>query len=433
MQAALARGRPTVASMGAPAEVLAIRDWNPKALDALFGVVQDATADFKARRKAALKIAEFLLPKVGKKPKLIPDEYGFSISANLANAYRDIRLELQALQREPTRKIPAIAEKIEKLEARSDSILRRLQVPCPSKYGDKEAAEDDIRLMNFAALRENETVLTEERAAEEAHRLARYHVFRAGPEAVARRRREALEKADRRFRMYRLDREFYAPPLSRKERCDLKLLRWLYPAAPKPDLAELETDGLGMYGRYHPFEDELLAPDGNFYPRHSKLRPGGAAGCLSVKTPDVPSFVGKLQLEGHKARILGMLQLEEPKARIYELEKRRVGETLTPAEEQESQDLRQRHPRIAEVVSEMNLLYGFWFEEELKIATKAGLDIGAATLQTKIVCLRFEKDDCISKWDLQQLREDGTWSYNPAALAPAETATTPSTNPKLRK
>ena len=36
--------------------------------------------------------------------------------------------------------------------------------------------------------------------------------------------------------------------------------------------------------RDHPFEDELLAPDGNFYPRDSKLRPAGAADDLLVKT-----------------------------------------------------------------------------------------------------------------------------------------------------
>jgi hypothetical protein len=63
-----------------PLLVPAIRDWNPKALEALFGVVQDATANPKARRKAAQKIAEFLLPKTPKKPKVIPDEYGFLIS-----------------------------------------------------------------------------------------------------------------------------------------------------------------------------------------------------------------------------------------------------------------------------------------------------------------------------------------------------------------
>ena len=64
-----------VASKGSPAVVPAIRDWTPQALDALFGVVQDATANPQARRKAALKIAEFL-SKAGKKAKVIPDEYG---------------------------------------------------------------------------------------------------------------------------------------------------------------------------------------------------------------------------------------------------------------------------------------------------------------------------------------------------------------------
>jgi hypothetical protein len=116
-QEALATAGSAVASKGSqtPAVVPAIRDWNPQALDALFGVVQDATADPQARRKAALKIAEFLLPKAGKKAKVIPDEYGFSINPNLASAYRDIQLELRTLVNEPTRKIPAIAEKIKKL------------------------------------------------------------------------------------------------------------------------------------------------------------------------------------------------------------------------------------------------------------------------------------------------------------------------------
>ena len=92
-----------------------IREWNPQALDALFGVVQDAGADPKARRKAALKVAEFLLPKVGKKAKVLPDEYGFSVNPNLASAYRDIQLELRALVNGPTRKIPAIAATDQKI------------------------------------------------------------------------------------------------------------------------------------------------------------------------------------------------------------------------------------------------------------------------------------------------------------------------------
>jgi hypothetical protein len=66
----------------------------------------------------------------------------------------------------PTRKIPAIAEKIKKLEARSDAIRRRLQVPCPSKYGNNEAAND--RVVEFTALRDNEAALTDAQQAEEA-------------------------------------------------------------------------------------------------------------------------------------------------------------------------------------------------------------------------------------------------------------------------
>jgi hypothetical protein len=150
-----------------------IQDWSPQALDALFGVVQDATANPQVRRKAALKIAEFLLPKAGKKAKVIPDEYGFSISPNLASAYREIQRELRALVSEPTRKIPAIAEKIKKLEARSDAIRRRFQMPCPTKYGEKEMTKDVARLMEFASLREDGTALTEAQEAEEAHLRAR--------------------------------------------------------------------------------------------------------------------------------------------------------------------------------------------------------------------------------------------------------------------
>jgi hypothetical protein len=180
-QEALATEGSAVGSRGSQtaAVVPAIRDWTSQALDALFGVVQDATADPKERRKAALRIAQFLLPNAGKKAKVIPDEYGFLINPNLASAYREIQRELRALG--PTRKIPAIAEKIEKLQARSDAIGRRFQVPCPTKYGEKEAAKDRDRLIEFASLRENETALTEVQKAEEAHLRARMDVLGASP------------------------------------------------------------------------------------------------------------------------------------------------------------------------------------------------------------------------------------------------------------
>jgi hypothetical protein len=387
-----------------PAVVPAIRDWTPQAFDALIGIVQDAAADPKAQKRAALKIAEFLLPKVGKKAKVIPDEYGFSIRPNLASAYRDMQLELRALVNGPARKIPANAEKIKRLEARSDAIRRRLQVPCPTKYSDKEAANDSARLIEFILLRDNEIALTEAQKAEEAHVKARLDVFCFSPESIARRRRQALEDADHRFRMSRFMRESYAPPLSRKDRSDLKFLRRLYPKANRNQSRFDGDEELAWY-RDHPFAEELIGPDGNFYAQDSKLRPAGA---------------------------LGDLLLEEPKARIYELEKRRGREYLAPTEEEELQDLRRRHPRIAEVVSQMNLEYDFWFEQELKIATKAGLAIGAAIQQAELICLRFEKSGCISKWDLKQLRDDGTWPWHPPA-SPADTATPSANEPEPTK
>jgi hypothetical protein len=392
-QEGLATDGSAVASKGSqtPAMAPAIRDWTPQVLDALFGVVQDASANPEVRRKAALKIAEFLLPKAGKKPKVIPDEYGFSINPNLASAYRDIQLELRALVNEPTRKIPAIAEKIKKLEARSDAIRRRLQVPCPTKYGNKQAGNDCDRLMEFTALRDNKTALTEAQQAEEAHLRARFDVFAASPESIARRRRQALEDAERRFKKSRLTGDFPAAPLSRKERDELKLLRWLYPK-PKRNLSQLDGDGVEM-SHYHPFRDELPAPDGKFYRRHSKLRPA-------------PSFAKGRSLEG-------------PKARIYELEKRRVAEHLTPTEEEELQDLRRWHPRIAEVISNMNLVYDCWFDP---------------IRQAEDICLRFANPPGrFSYYDLYQLRDDGTLPWDTPESPPADTLTSSGNAPEPTK
>jgi hypothetical protein len=395
-QQALATAGSAAASNGAqtPAVLSAISNWTPQALDTLFGVVQDAAANPKVRSKAALKLAEFLLPKVPKKPKVIPDEYGFAISPKLASAYRDIQLELRTLNGKPTRKIPAIAATIKKLEARSAAIRGRLELPCPSKYAYKEAMNDYIRMGEFGSLRYHETGLTEAQKAEEAHLRARLDVFRASPEAVARRRCAALADADRRYRMYRFMGGFSAPPLSRKDRNDLKLLRRLYPEEPRN---RSERDDVEM--RYHPFADELPTPDGHFYPRHSKRR------AAAFKD--------------------GMVYLERPKARIYGLEKRRVAEQLSPAEEEELQDLRRRHPRIAEVVNQMNLVYDYWYDYEFKIATKAGLDIDAAIRQASDCCLRFEKPGGLSAYDLYQLRDDGTWPWDTPTSPPARSGNGP--------
>ena len=92
----------------APAPVSVPREWTPLPLDALFGIVQDATADARARRKAALKIAEFLLPKAAKKAKTLTDEYGFRVNPDFASDYRDIQLELGDLVTDRTATSPSL-------------------------------------------------------------------------------------------------------------------------------------------------------------------------------------------------------------------------------------------------------------------------------------------------------------------------------------
>ncbi len=284
----------------APAPVSVPREWTPLPLDALFGIVQDATADARARRKAALKIAEFLLPKAAKKAKTLTDEYGFRVNPDLASAYRDIQLELGDLMNGPNRNIPVIADKIKKLEARSDAIRQRLQVPCPSKYGNKEVAEDYARLAQFTSLRDNETPLTEAQKAAEAHLKMRFDVFAHSPEQVARRRLAVLEDAERRFKMNRLAGDFCVAPLSRRDRKELELFRPLYTKSSRSifqgESGELETlhnhrDELELSG-YHPFKDEWPSWNGNLYPPQSKIRPVGVvtitwSGTTPPFSPDV--------------------------------------------------------------------------------------------------------------------------------------------------
>ncbi len=140
--------------------------------------------------------------------------------------------------------------------------------------------------MEFASLREKEIALSKAQKAEEAHLRARMVVLSASPESIARCRHQALQDADQRFRRYRSTGGFPAPPLSRRDRNTLKLLRWPYPA-PKRTPSQLDGDGFDM-DRDHPFVDELPAPAGNFYPRHSKFRPAGAADDLLMQTGDGP-------------------------------------------------------------------------------------------------------------------------------------------------
>lgn len=287
------RRRPGSAEMseGSHTRNAATQNLNPLTLDAFFGVIQDVTADPKGRRKAALKIAEFLLPKVAKKAKILPDEFGFTVYPNLAARYRDMQLELRSLVNEPTRTVPAIAQKIENLEERADAMRRCLQVPCPSKYDNKQAASDRLRLDEFTGLRDNNVVLAEVQKAEEAHVKVRFDVFATSPESVARRRRETLERLESRFRASRADKGWYAPPLSHKAKSTLRLLRWLYPKPIADDskhfadhpLNDDELELLRCYN-YHPFRDELPATERFFYPKDSKLGPPSATADLLVQT-----------------------------------------------------------------------------------------------------------------------------------------------------
>jgi hypothetical protein len=62
------------------------------------------------------------------------------------------------------------------------------------KYGDKEAANDRVRLMEFTALRDNKTALTEAQKAEEAHLRARFDVFKASAPPSTAGRGTAVQK-----------------------------------------------------------------------------------------------------------------------------------------------------------------------------------------------------------------------------------------------
>jgi hypothetical protein len=247
-------------------------------LDALFGIVQDVAADPKARRKAALKIAEFLLPKIGKKAKVLTDDYGFTVNPQLARKYRDIRRELWSLERGQTRKIPAVAQKIQKLTACADAILRRVQVPCPSKYSSGRWTRDHERLVEYIEMRGKNTVLTEAQDAEEAHLRVRFDVFARGPEHAARGRLNTLRNAEQRFRMNEFFEDYSrAVPLSRADQYDLELLRLLY-----PDRSRLSELDLEEALRSHPFQMEEPAADGNLYPRKIKNADGAKKQAMAV-------------------------------------------------------------------------------------------------------------------------------------------------------
>ena len=261
------------------------RRTNGAALDALFGIVSDAGASAKGRRKAAAKLATFFLPKkrVTRRWQFTADECGFAINGEIAREYRAIDFELRALKQHPNRDFPEITQMIRKLQARSDAIRQRLQCPCPTRYGKEQIWEDYIRLATLAGKREDGIALTTEEDAEEAHRKARFDCYAESPEQTARRYKQGLEGADRRFRKSRFFKDgMAAPPLSRRQRNDLWLLRWLYPLHKAQAGANVSID--------HPFHDEDPTVGGKFYRRDSKLRPASTDDLEFVEFAGVPRY-----------------------------------------------------------------------------------------------------------------------------------------------
>ncbi|MGA8698667.1 MAG: hypothetical protein WB689_33500 [Xanthobacteraceae bacterium] len=81
----------------------------------------------------------------------------------------------------------------------------------------------------------------------------------------------------------------------------------------------------------------------------------------------------------------------------------------------------------------MNLVYDYWYDQEFKIAKRAGLDIAAAIRQAKDICLRFVNPGGFSYYDLYQLRDDGTWPWHPPASRPVDTAASSGNEPEPTK
>jgi hypothetical protein len=288
-----------LATTGRAPRPLPVETMSRTALDALFGFVSDAKVPDRERRKAAVKLAAYFLPKtpVNKRWRFTKDECGFAINAEIARDYRAIDFELQALKGHPNRDFSEFVQRIAKLQPRRDAIRLRLKDPCPTRYDAEEIWQDRIRLVTFATKRNAGIALTTEEDAEEAHRKARFDCYMEGPERTAQRRRQDLQEADDLFRKNRFFKDPTPPPLSRQERNDLWLLRWLYPPhdikGRRDREAPAQADAILAFR--HPFDDAEPAADGNLYPHDSKLRPASAGEADSIEgfveyADDVPRY-----------------------------------------------------------------------------------------------------------------------------------------------
>ena len=140
---------------------------------------------------------------------------------------------------------------------------------------------------------------------------------------------------------------------------------------------------------HHPFANELPAPDGIFYPRHAKLRPGAPKG------------------DTEKAHLAANPELLG-EARIRELEERRaVGSQLTASEEEELRELRERYPDYAAGLDLVDLRYLYHWRREFEIARKAGLDIDAIYKQAEICCSTArDQSKFIHEWQARRFLRD---------------------------
>ena len=276
--------RIAVARTSLPARALSVRlPAGPVTLDVLLSVVQDTTTAPAQRRKVALEVALHFLPKNPARgwPGSIADEFGFVISPKMAREYRDSKLQLRHLSDSAGSNVPATQKKADKLRARIEMILQRLECPCPARYNIEQWRKDRERVLELVQRRQSKIVLTEEENAEEAHLVARSDSLLAGAaEAAKERLYDLREKA-------RLSKNGAGRRLTRQEQANLRLLRLLYPSSPffsyDPD-EDLQ---------YHPLRDELFAEDGNLYPRNSRLRPvpSSPEDADFVEFVDVPRYI----------------------------------------------------------------------------------------------------------------------------------------------
>jgi hypothetical protein len=81
------------------------------------------------------------------------------------------------------------------------------------------------------------------------------------------------------------------------------------------------------------------------------------------------------------------MDMKWPTTRIAELDERVVGgETLTPVEEAERQELRRRHPQSAAQADRLDHRYRYWLRKETDIAKKCGMELSKALDAARAKC-----------------------------------------------